>query len=108
MSTWEHVPTGATHLRQGSTGEFVEMTTANGNTYRMNSSINPIWNSPDMRLAVHKLDRSDDYLIEKVEGGVGLLLFRVGQMNFVKLARKGTEEWNDAVDIMSGRSIQGY
>ncbi len=108
MTSWEHVPTGATHIRQGVSGEFIEMTTANGNTYRMNASSNPIWHSSDMRLAVHKLDDTNDYLIEKIEGGTDLLFFRVGQKNFVKFARASTPEWNDAISLMRGISVQGY
>lgn len=108
MSSWEQVPTGSTHFRQGPEGEFVEMTTASGNTYRMNAASNPIWHSSDMRLAVHRLDKSEDFLIEKTEGGVDLILFRVGQMNFVRIAKQGTSEYEDATRVMKGESVQGY
>ncbi len=107
MSSWEHVPTGATTIRQVGAGEVIEMTTANGNTYRIISASNPIWHSSDMRLAVHRLV-TNDYLIQKVDRGVDLLFFRLGHNTFVKYARKYTPEWYDAVSLMQGISVQGY
>ncbi len=108
MSSWENVPTGGTHFRNRSSGEFVEMTTADGNTYRMNAASNPIWHSSDTRLAVHKLGGTNDCLIEKTEGGTNIFFFRVGQTNYVKLAREGSPEWNDATRPMRGATLQGY
>jgi len=108
MSIWEHVPTGSTHIRPGQRGgEFVVMTTANGNTYYMNASTNPVWHTPDRRLAVHKIDGTSDFLIERTEGGVDLLFCRLGQTNFVRLARRGTLEWNDTIRLMNGGNILG-
>ena len=108
MSNWEFVPTGSTHFREENGINVVVMTTKEGNTYKMEEQKNPIWWTDDRRLAVHQLMNSNDYLIEKTEGGTGLIFMRVGQMNFVKRAKEGTSDWNDAIELINGRSVQGY
>jgi hypothetical protein len=105
MSYWERVPTGSTRFESVNGEAVVTMITQAGRRYIVERQ--PIWTS-GANLAIHKIYRSPDLLIERSVGGINLLLFRLGHENQVLYARANSKEYSDAVRLIKGIYVRGY